>query len=283
MLEFDAEFGGAVVSGAAITAVVLTRDEERVLARCIESLRFCDRIVVLDSGSTDDTVGVAQRCGAEVIVHRPEGQFLITVQRNWILDNLPVDSHWVLFVDADEVVPSELAEAIRRETQGADDVVTAFELAPRYLFWGRWLRFSSGYPNWHPRLIRRGRARLTGGVWESVQTEGRVARLLPPYDHYANSSGFDGWLEKHRRYARFEASTISQGDAAAQRGGSLRSLTYRLWPIRPLARFAWILGVRGGILDGAAGLAYATALAFYEFMVVMYVIEDRLRASKTPL
>jgi len=266
-----------------ISAVILTLNEQANLARCAESLRWCRRICVVDSGSTDETAKTARELGLEFFEHRQSPPFLIDRQRNWALENCGFESgEWVLFLDADETVPARLAEILRglvsRPDQPGDPV--AYELTPRYLFWGRWLRRTQGYPNWHPRLARAGRARLTSGVWEEFEAGTRVGRIEEPYDHHANSKGFRDWLERHDRYSTWEAEGIvryletkSPTAFGTGRKAGQRAQAARWWPLRPLAKFLYLFVWRRGFLEGKEALVFSLCMAFYEWMTVMKVAE----------
>ena len=266
-----------------ITTVILTKNEESTVARAIASLRFCRSIFVLDSGSTDRTHEVAEAAGATVVVHVPAPPFRISEQRNWALDNLPIETEWVLFLDADEEVPAGLARRLV-ELSECDRLHAAHELTPRYLFWGRWLKRTQGYPNWHPRLVRLGSARFGGGVWEHFITDGPVGRIEEPYDHHANAKGLHDWLARHQRYAQWDAerilNVVDENNAdglGTARKRRLRLLAARFWPLRPIARFVHMYVLRLGFLEGWAALNFCLLYAFYELMTVNLVVELRRR------
>lgn len=269
-----------------IIGVILTWNEEGNMERCISSLRWCDRVCVVDSGSADRTQEVAKELGVEVFEHRQEGVFLISDQRNWSLDNCGVSlGDWVLFLDADEVVPEELAKEVRRIIALGDEV-GAYELTPRYLFWGRWLKKTQGFPNWHPRLLQVGKASFAGGVWEHFAEGVRVGRVGIPYDHYANSKGFTDWLERHGRYSDWDSEKIvdfletkNSNALATTRKLRLRIVAAKFWPLRPLFRFVHMYFFRGGIFEGREALVFCLHYAFYEFMTVVKVAE-KLRKKK---
>lgn len=272
-----------------VAGVVLCLNEATNLPRCLASLTWCDEVLVVDSGSSDGSQVRAAGLGARVLEHRQPGRFLISDQRNWALEHGGLQSAWVLFLDADEEVGASCRRAIQRAiaSPGAAD---GFELTPRYWFLGRWLKCSQGYPNWHPRLVRRGRLQFEGGVWESFSDGGRVARIPEPYEHYAFSKGIDDWLERHRRYADWEAericSYLASGDSrnlGTRRWLRLRQLTARLWPLRPVLRFSQKYLLQGGLLEGWQGLLFALLMAGYELITVMKVIERRRRGRGLPL
>jgi glycosyltransferase involved in cell wall biosynthesis len=273
---------------ANFTAVVLTRNEAENLPRCLASVAWCDEVLVLDSGSSDETVAVARALGARVLVRVPPPPFKIADQRNWALDQGEIRTKWVLFLDADEVVPTPLADRLKRID--ARDDVDGYELTPRYLFWGRWLRRTQGYPNWHARVVRCGAVRFEGGVWEHFTPGARIERLPESYDHYANSKGFSDWLARHDRYSSWDAekvtSYLANGDRGAlgtERKARLRMLAARCWPMRPWARFVHMYFVRLGFLEGFPAFVFCMLYFFYEWMTVIKIIELRRRVRKEPL
>jgi glycosyltransferase involved in cell wall biosynthesis len=272
-----------------IAAVVLSLNEASNLPRCLRSLAWCDELLLVDSGSTDGSQAIAASFGARVLEHRQSGRFLITLQRNWALEEGDLRSEWVLFLDADEEIGAECRLAIGEAIRGAT-TTNGFELTPRYWFLGRWLRHTQGYPNWHPRLVRRGALHLEGGVWESFPAGSAVERIAAPYEHYAFSKGMDDWLERHQRYADWEAERIlaylAQGDGralATRRHLALRRFAARLWPLRPLLRFSQKYLLQGGFREGWQGLVFALLMASYELITVVKVIERQRRARGLPL
>lgn len=276
-----------------ISAVILTFNEEANLASCAESLRWCRRVCVVDSGSTDETAKTARELGLEFFEHRQSPPFLIDRQRNWALENCEFDKgEWVLFLDADETIPAQLANTLQdlAARPVRPDDPTAYELTPRYLFWGRWLRRTQGYPNWHPRLVRTGQARFAGGVWEEFEAGTRVGRIWEPYDHHANSKGFRDWLERHDRYSSWEAEGIvryletkSPEAFGTGRKAWLRTQAARWWPLRPVAKFLHLYFVRRGFLEGKEALVFCLSMAFYEWMTVMKTAEIQRKKKGLPL
>ena len=274
-----------------ISAVILTLNEVTNLERCFASLRWCAEIIVVDSGSNDQTRERAAELGARVLVNVQPPPFEFSKQRNWVLDNaqLPADS-WVLFLDADEAVPAALAEEIRQVSASTRRKFDAYELTPRYLFWGTWLRRTQGYPNWHPRLVCVGRARFDGGVWEHFSASTRVGRLDSPYDHFANSKGFSDWLQRHDRFSSWDAEKIvtfleigGSKTLGTERKKELRRWAARLWPLRPWARFFQMYILRLGFLEGFNAFVFCLLYFFYEWMTVVKIIEHRRQRKGLPL
>ena len=252
---------------------------------------------MVDSGSSDGSPERALAHGFRVVEHRQNGPFSFTVQRNWALLEAGLRSDWVLFLDQDEAIGASCRMAIQQaiaaaaaaEAQGLPSP-QGFELTPRFLFLGRWLRRTQGYPNWHPRLVRRGRLQFEGELWESFQAGSVVGRIAAPYEHYAFSQGIDDWLRRHQRYAGYEADRIvaflgGAGDEAlgTRRHLKLRRLAAQLWPLRPLMRFLQKYIVQGGWLEGWQGLLFCLLMAFYDLITVVKVIERRRIERGLPL
>jgi glycosyltransferase involved in cell wall biosynthesis len=273
-----------------ITAVVLTKNEVGNLERCFASLRWCNELVVVDSGSTDGTQAKARELGARVLEHIPPPPFVMADQRNWALDHAELVAPWVLFLDADETVPDALARELERVCSDAGCSFGAFELTPRYLFWGKWLKRTQGYPNWHPRLARVGHARYAGGVWDHFAPGTKVGRIATPYDHFANSKGFSDWLSRHDRYSTWDAQKVvefldsgSMGALGTERKKRLRFWAARFWPLRPWVRFAQMFFARLGFLEGSTAFVFCLLYFFYEWMTVVKIVELRRRRNGLPL
>jgi hypothetical protein len=195
-----------------------------------------------------------------------------------------------LFLDADEVITPTLQNALRNIAADHGDPHAAYELTPRYLFWGTWLKRTLGYPNWHPRFVRLGRARFAGGVWEHFETHGTVGRVADPYDHFANCKGMDDWIARHVRYASWDAdmqcALMESGKAGSYgtaRKAGLRALAARFWRWRPLARFLYMYVFRLGFLDGIAALHFCRRYFIYDTMFVQMVIEKQRLNRGQPL
>ena len=269
------------MESTSIAGVILTFDEEKNIERCLNSLAWCDELLVLDSGSRDRTKEIALMMGARVEVHQQDGVFEISKQRNWAITECGLKSKWVIFMDADEEVGAECREAVVRTIEGAGSShIDGFEMTPRFWFLGKWLKHTQGYPNWHPRIVKRGRAWFVGGVWESFNRGASIERIDSPYEHYAFSKGIADWLQRHIRYADWEALKIirfrEQRDASVlgtDRAINLRILSATFWTLRPVTRFMQKFVFQGGFLEGWQGLLFALLMSVYEVITVVKVIE----------
>jgi (heptosyl)LPS beta-1,4-glucosyltransferase len=244
--------------GPELTAAVLTRNEEGNLPDCLRSLAWADRLLVLDSFSEDATVELARAAGAAV----HQGEFVNwSVQRNLALEL--AETPWVLFVDADERVPPELAaevsEALRanQEARHAGGEPPAGYWLPRrnYIF-GRWVRHAGWSPDHQLRLLYRSRARYDESreVHELVLLDGPEARLTNPLVHY-NYATLEQFHAKQRRYAHHQARTLHC------RGVRARARNFVLQPLREFNRryFTW-----RGYREGWLGLKLSVLMAYYE-------------------
>jgi glycosyltransferase involved in cell wall biosynthesis len=267
-----------------LSILILTFNEEKNLPGCLEALRWCDDIVVLDSNSTDGTVDIAGKFGARVYQRAFEN---FAGQRNFGLASVSFKHEWVFHLDADEVFTEALREEVGRTIM--DTSYDAFYVPSKMMFQGKWLRFSGMYPAYQVRLTRVGRftfRQVGHGQKEDIERS-RIGTLNEPYLHYSFSKGMEEWFERHNRYSSMEAEETLQdlktktidwkgilsGDLPRRRQ-ALKRLSFRL-PLRPLMRFVYMYFLRLGFLDGRAGFVYSRLLSTYEFMIAVKVRELR--------
>ncbi len=268
-----------------ISVLILTRNEERDLPACLASVAWSDDIHVFDSHSTDRTVEIASGAGARV-TQRPFDNY--AAHRNAALRALPFRYPWLLLLDADERIPSALAEEMQEVVRDpAKSLVAGFSLRRRDFLFGTWLRHAQISP-FYIRLVRPERARYTRSINEVLELEGAVGTLAQPMDHFPFSKGVGHWVRKHDLYSTMEAELIHRQEGLQdpslrlalrspdfhQRRLHQKALFYRL-PGRPLLKWMYMVVVRRAILDGSAGLAYSTLQAFYEYMIVLKTKELR--------
>ena len=256
MTRFGPWQGGGKLS-AELTAVVLTKNEERNVASCLETLRWANRLLVLDSFSQDATVALAREAGA--LVH--QSPFVNwPVQRNLGLQL--AETPWVLFVDADERVSPKLAEEIRRalnanqEERGSEPPVGYWIPRRNYIF-GHWVRHAGWSPDYQLRLLFRAKVRYdeTREVHELVILEGAEGRLEEPLIHY-NYDTLEQFLAKQERYAFHQARTLYH------QGVRVRARNFILQPLREFHRryVTW-----KGYREGWLGFQLSLLMAYYEW------------------
>jgi glycosyltransferase involved in cell wall biosynthesis len=234
-----------------ISATVVTLNEEANVGRAIESLRCCDEIVVVDSGSSDATVEIARRYGARVIESEWRGY---AAQKNFAAREASHD--WVLSLDADEAL-SEALEAEIWEIKRGGPQADAYTIPRLAQYMGRWILHSGWYPDRKVRLYDRRKARWVGEyVHESVKVDGRVAHLKSNLLHYTCSS-LSQHLRTMDRYTTLAAQEmVSQGKSAP------------LWRILLSPPWAFVKSYffQRGFQDGFEGLVIAYMAAVYVFV-----------------
>lgn len=271
-----------------ITVVALTRDEEVNIRRCLESVAWADQIVVVDSGSTDGTVPVADSLGA-AIIEQPWLGF--SGQREFALRHPLIRHDWVYFVDADQWVSPQLAGEIGNRLEVAS--CAAFSHRFRLVFQGTWIRHCGWYQgSWNVQLLDRRYAKYDGSlVGERVQVDGPVERLRNDIVD-EDLKGLTAWLRKHVNYAELE--TIRRGSAvpSSRRFRALREqskarplsrvllkdLIFPSIPVKPAALFAYMYFIRLGLLDGMPGLRFCFFHAWFE--VTVNALQSELRRPR---
>lgn len=250
------------MSVADLTIVVLTRNEEDNIAECLEALPHTYPIVVVDSGSTDRTIELAQGYACDIYTNPWPG---FAQQRNWALENMGINTEWVLFVDADEVYPERFFEWFTKEILSRTDVDAV--MVPSFLFFrGRKLKYAPGYPIYHPRLVRTGKVRFTTnhtGHGESVASDCRCINGPIEYEHYFYDGNLSKWIQKHVGHSFAEVRVRRmEGTIVTRRGRISAWIGHSLWRV-PL-RFLYHYVLRQGFRDGREGLQYSLMYTWFE-------------------
>ncbi len=193
-----------------ISILVLTFNEQVNVGGCLQSVRWSDDVLVLDSFSTDSTVAVAGQRGVRVVQRKFDNY---AAQRNFGLQQ-PFKHPWVLMLDADERVPADLRDEMIEATRAAAPAVALFRMRRRDHLFGRWIRGASGYPTRFGRLARVGRVRVERPINEEYHADGELRDLRGHLDHFPFNKGFDAWIAKHDRYSSMEAQLRLEGVAS---------------------------------------------------------------------
>lgn len=249
-----------------ISVTIIAHNEAERIGACIDSASWADEIIVVDSGSTDDTQEICRKRGALVIQHSWEGY---AAQKNFALSEA---SHsWILSLDADECVSPELAEEILFVLSD-DAPAEGYRMPRKNIFFGRWLRHGDLWPDYQLRLFRRDAGAFNEkSVHESVVVEGRVGVFSSPLEHYSYDSLFD-FFQKQVKYARLSAEDLfSRG---IQPG-------IADFVLRPLWRFFRSYVLKMGLLDGLNGLWVSAGSAYYVFMRAAFLWELCRRRERT--
>jgi glycosyltransferase involved in cell wall biosynthesis len=224
------------------------------LAQCLAALAFADEVVVVDGGSTDDTVSIAQAHGARVIAAPDWPGF--GPQKNRAVAALSTD--WILSIDTDEVVSPELAASIGAAIRTPAAEVYAVDRLSS--FCGQWVRHSGWYPDWVPRLFKRGTARFSDDlVHERLIFETPAARLDGKLMHYS----YEDFETVLRKLDAYSSAGARQRRTAGQRGSFGKALGRGAWA------FIRTYLLRRGFLDGRAGFMIAVFNAetvYYRFL-----------------
>jgi len=236
----------------ALTAIITTLNEELNIRDCLASVAFADRILVVDSFSTDRTVEIARAFPKAEVVQRE--YFGSAAQKNWAMDR--VETPWFLIVDADERIPEKLAREILAVIE-KNPPENQFYIRRENVFVDRVIRHSGWSTDKVVRLIRRGTARYPNRrVHADLAAEGPTPTLLSPMTHFTCRS-LSHYLEKLHRYAGW-------GAADAFRQGKNAGVAELLF--RPAWRFVRMYVVQGGFLDGLHGLILCSLQSWGVFL-----------------
>src|SRR5260221_11707839 len=215
---------------------------------CLESVAWASTRFVVDAGSTDATTAIAGQLGAELIAHPWTGY---SDQKNWALENLPLRSEWVLFLDADERLPQDLADEIKKAIAEPADKVAGYYIARKMIFLGRWLRRTYWYPDSNLRLFRRGKGRFqTRLVQARTVLTGPAGYLKSPLIH-EDMRDLSTYVSRLNRYSTLEALemyrrpdapvgmrfTGSRFGEPSQRRRALKETVWYDLPFAPTLRF----------------------------------------------
>jgi|688.fasta_scaffold03483_8 glycosyltransferase involved in cell wall biosynthesis len=268
-----------------VSAIVLTHNEAVNIPTCLRALSAVDEVVVVDSGSTDETLSLARTAHHKVrTLHHPFQDF--GDQRNWALDHAQPRHPWVLFVDADEVCTPDLLEEIRMFIAKPGDHVGAY-VAGRNYFLGGWLRYSTFYPSYQLRLLKLGHVRYRKeGHGQREITEGPLHYLHHHWNHDGFSHGVAEWIARHNRYSSDETELIQRlrdepvnwrallSRDPIQKRRAVKILAAKA-PCRPLTRFLYTYVYKRGFLDGTPGLMYCLLRFAHEWHIIVKLEERR--------
>ncbi|WP_013323204.1 glycosyltransferase family 2 protein [Gloeothece verrucosa] len=279
-----------------VSVIIPAKNEELNLPACLESVARADEIFVVDSQSSDHSGEITRHYGANLVQFYFNGGW--PKKKNWSLENLPLRNEWILIVDCDERIPSELWDEIAIAIQNPE--YNGYYLNRKVFFLGKWIRYGGKYPDWNLRLFKHKLGRYenlktedipnTGDneVHEHVILQGKVGYLKNDMLHIDFRDIYH-WLERHNRYSNWEARVYynllsGQGNEgtigsnlfgdAVQRKRFLKKIWVRL-PFKPLLRFILFYIIRLGFLDGKAGYIYARLLSQYEYQIGVKLYELR--------
>ncbi len=272
-----------------MTAIILTRNEEANIKRCIESIRsLVKRIIVVDSYSDDNTIDIAKKLGAEVYQRKWKHY---ADQFNWALDNIKIDTKWIFRIDADECVTKELDSEIRTNcNEHETNDVNGFILRYKVYFLGRFLLHGGWYPFLKLTIFKSGLGRFEDRAMGEhiILSEGKAITLKTDCLHY-DFKDLTTWTEKHNKYSSREVIdrmyVISHRKNLAKLDGPLENnkrfrdgLYYKLPPFLRAKLYFWYrYYIRLGFLDGTQGRIFAFLQSYwYRFLIDAKLFEKQI-------
>lgn len=280
-----------------LTIIILTKNEEQNLEKCIESFKgTAQHIVVIDSYSTDETVKLAKSLGAEVYEHPFENH---AAQFNWALDNINLQTEWVMKVDADEELTPELADEIGRKLDSLPDNVNGVILRRRVYFMGRWLKHGGKYPELLLRIFRVGHGMSEMKLMDEhlIVTDGDVVTFKNDFSDN-NKKSLEWWINKHNWYSNKEAldqqmksDAMNEDESVKRTSTSMQAKAKRFVKnhgyyslpkfFRAHLYFIYRYYFRLGFLDGIEGKIYTFLQAYwYRYLVDAKLYECEKNSTK---
>ena len=241
-----------------LSAVVLTKNEGKNIKECLESLDFCDEIIIIDDNSTDNTLDIAQKFKkVQIFKKNLENDF--AQQRNFGIEK--AHGKWVLFIDVDEQISKKLQSEIVKTTKLLDDDNNAYYIKRRDVFWGKELKYGEVYAAAHKgfiRLIKKGSGNWYGTVHEVYYVNnGDVGDLENYIVHYPHED-LKSFIEKINFYSSIRAEELYK---AGKTTNAFEIIFY------PLLKFKYTYFLKLGIVDGLKGFVYCFMMSFHSFLV----------------
>lgn len=277
-----------------ISVIILTKNEEANLLNCLNSLQKLNaEIFIVDSGSTDRTVEIAQKARCQVFEHPFENQ---AKQLNWAIQNLPIATPWLMRLDADERLTPELAEELKLVLPQTSDDITGYQVKRRVFFMNRWIRHGGYYPTWLLRIWRTGLGTCEQRWMDEhiLLSQGKVANLQHDIID-DNKKDLSFWIDKHNHYADREVkdllNMVVEQDDPLLKKGQLSQASQRRWIkknfygrsplfLRAFLYFLMRYTIGLGFLDGREGLIFHFLQGFwYRFLVDAKIYEINRNAS----
>lgn len=242
------------MSRSAFTIVIITKNEEDKIARCLESVKWADEIVVVDGFSTDRTVEICKRYGAKVIQHRFEGDF--GQERNIGIDNSSGD--WILQLDADEVVTEDFRNKIIKILNEEKEFV-AYKFLRKNFFLGHFMRYGGWY-HYSLHFFKKGFARYKGKVHHELIVDGKIGILNAELEHYPFQD-LSQFIARQNRYTTHEAKEIVDLKGELDR----KEIRYNVM-MKPAKLFWKFYVKKKGFREGMYGLVFSVLFAWVHFL-----------------
>lgn len=241
-----------------LSAVVLTKNEEKNIKKCIENLNFCDEIILVDDNSTDDTLAIASKF-KKVSIYKKSLDNDFAEQRNFGIEK--ATGKWVLFIDPDEEISIDLEKEIIQTTKLLEDDNNAYYIKRRDIFWGKELKYGEVYDASHKgfiRLIRTGSGNWYGTVHEVYFVNGGDVGNLENHLVHHPHEDLKSFLEKINFYSTIRADELYKNN---KKTNAFEIIFY------PFFKFLYTYIVKLGVIDGLKGFVYCFMMSFHSFLV----------------
>jgi len=239
-----------------ISAVVIAKNEEKNIESCLESVKWCDEVIVIDDNSTDKTLEIAKNCNAKIYTHSLNNNF--SSQRNYGLSK--AKNEWVFFVDADEVVPDALAYEISNAIYSTDQNLrpyNGFYIKRTDFIWGKELKHGETGNIKLLRLARKTKGEWFGAAHERWKVKGLIGKLNNSLKHYPHKTVAE-FIKEINYYTDLRASEIKV------KNKFFITISVLLYP---LGKFIFGYLFKAGFMDGTQGLIFAVIMSFHSFLV----------------
>ena len=263
--------------------IILTYNEQKSLQGCLDSISWCDDIVIIDSYSSDATSEIAEKNNVKVYQNKFTD---FAQQRNFANETITYKHEWVFHLDADE----HFTPALRAECNKAldDYEYGAFLVPAKEILWGTWLKYSAGTV-YQMRFHKLSDARFEqyGHGQREADLKKGMGKLNEAYKHYFFSKGLNHWFFKHLKYASEEVENeknvsfkkipfgkLINGKSIEKRR-VLKAISYKI-PFRPIFKFLYMYVFKLGFLDGAVGFRFCIMKSMYEQIIVLKKVESNI-------
>lgn len=238
-----------------VAAVIIAKNEERRIVPCLESVKWCDEIVVVDDMSTDDTHAICRKFKAKVVAHALSEDY--ATQRNIGIKNSGSD--WILQLDADERVSVELKKDIK-EILANNNNVAAYRVYRRNYFLGKFMRYG-GWCEKQTKLFKKAKAYYVGPIHEQLKVAGRTGELKSHLEHYPFRS-ISEFIQRQLYYAGIESRLLHE----ERRKIDLKEVKYHI-TVRPIKLFFKLFIKKQGFRDGMHGFIFSILNAWRHFAI----------------
>lgn len=236
-----------------ISAIIITRDEEDNIEGCLESLRWCNEIIIIDDNSKDKTVDKARRYTDKIFTRPLNNDF--SEQRNYALSKAKYD--WILFIDADEKVTSSLRKEIQEKINEQVNEYSGFLVKRKDFIWGMKIKHGEAGDIKLLRMAKRSSGEWQGKIHEVWKINGKISELKNPLFHYPHQT-IGEFIKDINVYTTIRAQELFISGTSAYWTSVI---------FYPLGKFFYNYFFKLGFLDGIAGLVYAVIMSFHSFLV----------------